>query len=596
MMMVMMKPDKEQNLIEEGSETQGSTVKECNEGISSPHQYSHQHSYANKPCDVSSLTIQALKTSHNRDASPEKRILCPNSIEEVSNPNKLCRYSYMDCTSRSRSSTLKSDNKPAEERNLEELVPKDNTTSASSDIAFKSDFGDLRLKLNEAPCIVVHEADQVPSKDDEPICNSNFSPNTSHVQQKNSDTKESPVVWEASSNLTAEGSNKPAINHLPRCLLVHIFSYLPMQDILANAAYVCKLWYDVSKDPDLWRDIKLEDTHGNYRITDNVLDRVTSISNNISSILLADCYLITDSGLASIFCKCANLRALYILRCSRFTDRSYTSIADQCHRLKILNLSGSTGITDVGLQKIACSCQQLEHVQLNRCSKITDKSTQVLAIKCTNIKLIMFQNNEGVTDASVEALASHCKSLQSLTIHKCSLSTDGFFHLAKIPTLTKIDISNNKNVTPAAVKYVVNHCRHLQLLNLCLCHSIDDDCIRHIAIYAKEIKKLLLVGCRLTDEALLSLGKYAGNLEHIDVGWCEEITDHGVIAISKMCLNLNYLGLMRCDKVSDQTMLQLAQENTHILYSTFLLDSQRLIAQASQKGFVFKFVEEYNSF
>ncbi|XP_071941849.1 F-box/LRR-repeat protein 17-like [Antedon mediterranea] len=524
----MMKPDK-QDLIMEGNETErGSTVKEDK---------TLPHKYANKSCDVGSLTIQSLNTS-NCDTSPEKRILPQGSVDDRLNPNKLCRYSYMDCTSRSK-----------------RLPP-----------------GDIP---NETDIVVLERTD-----DD------------AHGGKTESRLNQSVVNDSLSSKSNVENKNITDevlfINNLPRSLLVHIFSMLKMRDILNHAACVCKLWYSISKDPDLWRSIRLEDSHEYLRITDCILDRVTSLSNNISSILLSDCSLVTDSGLSSVLTKCSNLRILHLLQCSRLTDMSYTSIADHCHRLKKLNLSGSVGLTDVALQRIACSCRQLEQVKLNQCTQITDKSTQVLAIKCPNIELITFQENNQVTDASVEALSSHCKSLHSITIHKCSLSINGFFHLSKIPTLINIDISNNKNVSPHAVKYVIDHCKHIQTLNLCLCHTIDDDCIQHISIYAKEIKKLLLVGCKLTDAALFSLGKYASNLEHVDVGWCEEITDEGVISISTMCARLKYLGLMRCDKVSDRTMLQLAKQNSHIVYSTFLLDSQRLIAQATSQGFEFK--------
>ena len=86
--------------------------------------------------------------------------------------------------------------------------------------------------------------------------------------------------------------------------------------------------------------------------------------------------------------------------------------------------------------------------------------------------------------------------------------------------------------------------------------------------------------------ALFCIGANSPNLEHLDISWCTNITGHGAIFVSEHCLRLKYLGLIRCNKVSDTVVEKMVTEHPSIHYSTFLLDSKRLIDKAREQGFV----------
>lgn len=87
---------------------------------------------------------------------------------------------------------------------------------------------------------------------------------------------------------------------------------------------------------------------------------------------------------------------------------------------------------------------------------------------------------------------------------------------------------------------------------------------------------------------LEALAKHCPTLEALDVGWCQDITDVGIRLVSSQCLKLNYLGLIRCDKVTMETIESLALAYPRINYSTFVLESRRVLERARKEGYKFE--------
>ncbi len=85
---------------------------------------------------------------------------------------------------------------------------------------------------------------------------------------------------------------------------------------------------------------------------------------------------------------------------------------------------------------------------------------------------------------------------------------------------------------------------------------------------------------------MFCIGENSLQLEHLDISWCAYITDQGAAFVTARCPRLKYLGLIRCNKVSDTVVEGLVNDHPGIHYSTFLLDSKRLIDKAREQGFV----------
>uniref|UniRef100_A0A669QNE2 F-box and leucine rich repeat protein 17 n=1 Tax=Phasianus colchicus TaxID=9054 RepID=A0A669QNE2_PHACC len=189
-----------------------------------------------------------------------------------------------------------------------------------------------------------------------------------------------------------------------------------------------------------------------------------------------------------------------------------------------------------------------------------------------------------VTDQSVKAFAEHCPELQYVGFMGCSVTSRGVIHLTNLRNLSSLDLRHITELDNETVMEIVKRCKNLNSLNLCLNWIINDRCVEVIAKEGQNLKELYLVSCKITDYALIAIGRYSMTIETVDVGWCKEITDHGATQIAQSSKSLKYLGLMRCDQVNEATVEQLVQQYPHITFSTVLQDCKRTLERAYQMG------------
>ncbi|XP_077993624.1 F-box/LRR-repeat protein 17-like [Glandiceps talaboti] len=374
------------------------------------------------------------------------------------------------------------------------------------------------------------------------------------------------------------------INTIPRSIFVRIFSYLSKPILLNKVCLVCKYWNELCFDPALWRRINLEDYKN---VMDTHLIRLTGISDNVVSLILTDCRKLTDDGIVTMTKQCSNLLELRIIRCTQLAGPSFLAIGENCPKILSLNISGCPGLCDPHLWKIVKGCCKLTHLRINACSSITNQALVAVGKHAPKLLLLTCQDNTNVTDGCMKQLIAGCPKIQTLCVHATGVSSFGVHEIAKLAHLRSLDLSYLRTVTTEAIKTVVFQCEHMITLNLCLCSQVNDECVAFIAKNGKKLKNLFLVSCSVTDEALIDIGRFSRSITHIDVGWCQGVTDRGTTAISETCKQLEHLGLTRCDRVQHKTVEELVTRFPRIHYSTFLLDSKRLIDEARRHGFVF---------
>lgn len=98
---------------------------------------------------------------------------------------------------------------------------------------------------------------------------------------------------------------------LPSHLLLKVFHYLRLSDLLHRAGLVCKDWYTLSRDSDLWRTINLR---GQVKVSDEVITRMTTYSDNVTLLDITDSRLVTSQGLHLALENCPNLQTLLLIR------------------------------------------------------------------------------------------------------------------------------------------------------------------------------------------------------------------------------------------------------------------------------------------
>nr|XP_054412454.1 F-box/LRR-repeat protein 17 isoform X2 [Pongo abelii] len=318
----------------------------------------------------------------------------------------------------------------------------------------------------------------------------------------------------------------PDINQLPPSILLKIFSNLSLDERCLSASLVCKYWRDLCLDFQFWKQLDLS---SRQQVTDELLEKIASRSQNIIEINISDCRSMSDNGLGS-------------------------------------------------------KCRELKDIHFGQCYKISDEGMIVIAKGCLKLQRIYMQENKLVTDQSVKAFAEHCPELQYVGFMGCSVTSKGVIHLTKLRNLSSLDLRHITELDNETVMEIVKRCKNLSSLNLCLNWIINDRCVEVIAKEGQNLKELYLVSCKITDYALIAIGRYSMTIETVDVGWCKEITDQGATLIAQSSKSLRYLGLMRCDKVNEVTVEQLVQQYPHITFSTVLQDCKRTLERAYQMG------------
>ncbi|XP_062828280.1 F-box/LRR-repeat protein 17 isoform X2 [Anolis carolinensis] len=329
----------------------------------------------------------------------------------------------------------------------------------------------------------------------------------------------------------------PDINQLPPSILLKIFSNLSLNERCLSASLVCKYWRDLCLDFQFWKQLDLS---SRQQVTDELLERIASRSQNITEINISDCRNVSDTGVCVLASKCPGLLRYTAYRCKQLSDTSIIAVASQCPQLQKVHVGNQDRLTDEGLKQ--------------------------------------------VTDQSVKAFAEHCPELQYVGFMGCSVTSKGVIHLTNLRNLSSLDLRHITELDNETVMEIVKRCKNLTSLNLCLNWIINDRCVEVIAKEGQNLKELYLVSCKITDYALIAIGRYSMTIETVDVGWCKEITDQGATQIAQCSKSLRYLGLMRCDKVNEVTVEQLVQQHPHITFSTVLQDCKRTLERAYQMG------------
>ncbi|XP_023962502.2 F-box/LRR-repeat protein 17 isoform X2 [Chrysemys picta bellii] len=337
----------------------------------------------------------------------------------------------------------------------------------------------------------------------------------------------------------------PDINQLPPSILLKIFSNLSLNERCLSASLVCKYWRDLCLDFQFWKQLDLSNRQ---QVTDELLEKIASRSQNISEINISDCRNVSDTGVCVLAFKCPGLLRYTAYRCKQLSDTSIIAVASQCPLLQKVHVGNQDRLTDEGLKQLGSKCKELKDIHFGQCYKISDEGMIIIAKGCLKLQRIYMQENKLL------------RNLSSLDLR----------HITELDNETVMEI--------------VKRCKNLSSLNLCLNWIINDRCVEVIAKEGQNLKELYLVSCKITDYALIAIGRYSMTIETVDVGWCKEITDQGATQIAQSSKSLRYLGLMRCDKVNEATVEQLVQQYPHITFSTVLQDCKRTLERAYQMG------------
>ncbi|KAK9072194.1 hypothetical protein SSX86_008626 [Deinandra increscens subsp. villosa] len=205
----------------------------------------------------------------------------------------------------------------------------------------------------------------------------------------------------------------------------------------------------------------------------------------------------------------------------------------------------------------------LTRLSLSWCKNHMSNLVISLAPKLKNLRgLILRQEKPQLFDNAVETIANNCHDLEDIDLSKSfKLSDRSLYALAHgCQNIIKLNISGCSSFSDSALAYLSSRCRKLKILNLCGCvKAASDNALKAIGYNCGQLQSLNLGWCEeVGDDGVTSLAYGCRDLRALDLCGCVLITDESVIALANNCLHLRSLGLYYCQNITDQAIYALA--------------------------------------
>ncbi|KFP00583.1 S-phase kinase-associated protein 2, partial [Calypte anna] len=284
--------------------------------------------------------------------------------------------------------------------------------------------------------------------------------------QKRQKVKEKDFAVVRRPRLFGESESGISWNVLPDELILAIFAYLPLSDLI-RASVVCKRWHGLSFDESLWQSLDLTGRNLQPGVIGQLLPAGVTVFRCPRSCIgspllktskplkmqhmdLSNCTVAVED-LYSILCLCESLQNLS-LEGLTLSDKIIRSLAKNSGLIR-LNLSGCSGFSAEALKMMLINCFSLDELNLSWCDfTATHVRTAVNHIteKVTQLNLSGYRTNLGIED--VETLVARCPYLMHLDLSdSVVLNPECFKYFRQLLFLQHLCLSRCYQITPAAL-------------------------------------------------------------------------------------------------------------------------------------------------
>ncbi|XP_008930360.1 S-phase kinase-associated protein 2 [Manacus vitellinus] len=266
--------------------------------------------------------------------------------------------------------------------------------------------------------------------------------------------------------LLREAEPGVSLDALPDELLLAIFAYLPLKDLL-KVSVICKRWHRLSFDESLWQTLDL--TGGNLlpgvlghllpagvtvfrcprACIGNPLFKTTELLR-LQYLDLSNCTM-SVADLQSILCLCERLQNLS-LEGLVLSDNIIKSIARNPNLIR-LNLCGCSGFSAEALEMMLSSCSALEELNLSWCAfTATHVKAAVSHVTSEITQLNLSGYRENLQIADVKTLVERCPFLVHLDLSdSMMLKPECFQYFRRLMFLQHLCLSRCYQISPAAL-------------------------------------------------------------------------------------------------------------------------------------------------
>uniref|UniRef100_A0A7E4ZRV0 Ovule protein n=1 Tax=Panagrellus redivivus TaxID=6233 RepID=A0A7E4ZRV0_PANRE len=354
------------------------------------------------------------------------------------------------------------------------------------------------------------------------------------------------------------------IEKLPDRVLLHIFSYLPTQQIL-RVGKVCRKWTKIANNPALWRSVSFRPNYGGLQVTniDHFLHIITDRLTELTNCELAT-DLITPNVLHEIANRCPRLSDLTLDFSTAMQLHDFTDLQSFPSRLRSLTICLSENIFLEGfLRKVYTFISSVEVLRvIGTYEKVEDEEEEVyetvnfhkLKQYLPNLRVVNLWGVPFVTDEHVDSLSSNCARLECLCVNYCA------------------------KVRGTCLKLVLQRCKHLK--SLFLAHTqLDDKTIENIDWEKTKIEELDIRGTELSTEAIISILTRLHHIRLLDASWLENFTDPVIDAWMQAgtLSTLQYINLDTCDSLTENALSEMVIRHGHQFLGLILGGHHKLL-------------------
>ncbi|KAI5632634.1 f-box-like domain-containing protein [Phthorimaea operculella] len=310
------------------------------------------------------------------------------------------------------------------------------------------------------------------------------------------------------------------INVLPDELLIYIFKFLPLDELLA-CENVSQRWRKLARDLTLWKRITIvySAKPGQSEVSSKNLQTINTHYELIRCLKLQ--YIYSYSTIDSVLEKCDNLISLELVMCR--IDKEFQEKIKKWPDLKKINLKNSLllqgndeltiefdqfknlnylALSEFGLSSANCDtllhCRHLTHIYIEKIKNLSiDFVVELIASKKKILETLHIYGGDAINDNCLKIL-SECPNLKDLAIIRCENLTDaGLIALVNLKKIQHLQIWNNTNFTEENLLRTLGSpgLITLQSLSLSRIGNISPVIVDVISFCYKNLKFLAVYQC-----------------------------------------------------------------------------------------------------
>ncbi|KAF7103916.1 hypothetical protein CFC21_104848 [Triticum aestivum] len=244
---------------------------------------------------------------------------------------------------------------------------------------------------------------------------------------------------------------------------------------------------------------------GNYRLSDNGLDKLISAAPSLSSLNLSECSLLTSTGIENLANRLQSvLRELYINDCLNVDAMMVLPALKKIKHLEVLSMSGIQSVCDKFVNElIPIHGSNIRELAFAGCLKLTSSSIKTIGVNCPQLSSLDIRNLNRLRDSATRHLRDGCRLIKKLKLQKNTFSDVALSQFLEESggSLTELSLNNIEKVGNLTARAIALKCSvRLEVLDVSFCRGLSNEALGLIVDSCSSLKTLKLFGCtQITD-------------------------------------------------------------------------------------------------